>query len=116
MLSGLFRRRYVHRYRSCLLFCDTVLEKRNKLFLITCQAGERGHGGTACIDDSVKRQRDRSKLVLLHLLLAFIKLSLAIRIKPYTDKLFHLALYGFARKHVGFHPAAVGAGIARKVY
>lgn len=56
------------------------LQELHKLFRLARQAGERRDRFSVFVENSVERERDRLKGVLLKLLLSFVNLTFAIRV------------------------------------
>src|SRR6185437_772856 len=90
-------------------------QKREKIVRAACKAGEGRDGLAVRVDDRVERQSDRSKSPLLHHLLLVIDVAVAVGVETSEDEPVHRDLYLGASEHVGFHPAAVGAGVPGEV-
>ena len=85
-------------------------------------AGSRVSPPNATVRRPVRRhhgvvgQRDGAEHRLFHLLKAAVRLAAAVGVEAHANVARELAGDVRPRKHVGLHPAAVGAGVSREVY
>src|SRR5262249_31631509 len=76
-----------------------------------------GHDGFAVRrEERVVGKRDGAEEIALHVLKAFVRLARSIRVELNADVSRQLLRDLRRRKHVGFHPPAVRARVAREVH